>query len=173
MHFSGDLKGQQYLFLDGNMKLGDFNRGRFLRRNSTAPHTACTYTIGKNDAAFRSPEEYKYLPQTSAIDVYALGSIMYEILTGSDVWHDEDSKDARRHVRKGRLPQIDKQLLESADLVDVALREAIAMCYVFNPNERAKAADVASHLMQKLSELTAATVDSRQGKDGKTKHQSN
>ena len=45
--------------------LGDFNRGRFLRRNSTAPDTACPYTIGKNDAAFRSPEEYEYLPQTS------------------------------------------------------------------------------------------------------------
>ncbi len=152
------------------MKLGDFNRGRFLRRNSTAPHTACTYTIGKNDAAFRSPEEYKYLPQTSAIDVYALGSILYEILTGNEVWHDEDSEDARRHIRKGRLPPINKQLLESDDLVDVALREAIAMCYVFNPEERAKAADVASHLKQKLSELPAVTVDSRQGNDAKTKN---
>ncbi len=155
------------------MKLGDFNRGRFLRRNSTAPHTACTYTIGKNDAAFRSPEEYEYLPQTSAIDVYALGSILYEILNGNEVWHDEHSKDARRHIRKGRLPQIDKQLLESEDLVDVALREAIAMCYVFDPKERAKASDVASHLLQKLSELPAVVVEPRQGKDGKTKHRSN
>ena len=64
----GDLKGQQYIFTSGgDMKLGDFNRGRFLRRNSTAPDTACTYTIGQNDAAFRSPEEYEYLPQTRCV----------------------------------------------------------------------------------------------------------
>ena len=40
----GDLKGGQYLFMDGVITLGDFNRGRFLRRNSTAPDTPCTYT---------------------------------------------------------------------------------------------------------------------------------
>mmetsp|Transcript_5483 Transcript_5483/g.11939 ORF Transcript_5483/g.11939 Transcript_5483/m.11939 type:complete len:556 (+) Transcript_5483:40-1707(+) len=149
----GDLKGGQYLFLDGVIKLGDFNRGRFLRRNSTAPNTACPYTIGKNDAAFRSPEEYEYLPQTSAIDVWALGSIMYEILTGKDVWYNTDTKKAQRYIRKGKLPTIDDKYLESQDPVDVALREAIGMCYVFDPHKRAKAADVASYLRKKLLEL--------------------
>mmetsp|Transcript_34219 Transcript_34219/g.63081 ORF Transcript_34219/g.63081 Transcript_34219/m.63081 type:complete len:589 (+) Transcript_34219:73-1839(+) len=150
----GDLKGGQYLFLDGVIKLGDFNRGRFLRRNSTAPDTACPYTIGKNDAAFRSPEEYEYLPQTSAIDVWALGSILYEILTGKDVWHDTDTKKAQKNIREGKLPKIPDKYLNSEHPVDVALREAIGMCYIFDPKERAKAADVASYLRKKLSELT-------------------
>jgi len=53
----GDLKPQQYLvFEDGTMRLSDFNRGRFIRRNSTSPDTSCPYTIGQNDAAFRAPE---------------------------------------------------------------------------------------------------------------------
>lgn len=129
-----------------------------MRRNSTAPHTACTYTIGKNDATFRSPEEYEYLPQTSAIDVYALGSILYEILHGKGVWDSIHSNDARERIRKGLLPKIDEQLLESDDPVDTALREAIAMCYVFDPKDRAKAADVASFLKQKL---LGATLDDR------------
>lgn len=150
----GDLKGHQYLFLDGEMKLGDFNRGRFLRRNSTDPKTACTYTIGSNDGAFRSPEEYEYLPQTSAIDVYALGSIFYEILTGNEVWHNQDTENAQKQIRQGRLPKIDEELMESNDPVVVSLREAIAMCYVFDPKERAKAADIASYLQKKLLGLS-------------------
>ena len=121
-----------------------------MRRNSTAPHTACTYTIGKNDATFRSPEEYEYLPQTSAIDVYALGSILYEILNGKEVWDSIHSNDARKRIRKGLLPKFSS----SDDPVDTALREAIAMCYVFDPKDRAKAADVASFLKQKLSEIS-------------------
>lgn len=149
----GDLKGGQYLFLNGEIKLGDFNRGRFLRRNSTAPDTACTYTIGKNDAAFRSPEEYEYLPQTSAIDVYALGSLIYYILTGHEAWHDTDTRKAQKYIRKGELPEIQEEILKSKDPVDLALRGAIDMCYVFDPKKRAKAGAVASFLQKRLSEL--------------------
>ena len=150
----GDLKGGQYLFMDGTIQLGDFNRGRFLRRNSTAPDTACTYTIGKNDAAFRSPEEYEYLPQTSAIDVYALGSILFQILTGKEVWYDEDTKKAQKLIRKGKLPKMDDKIKNSTEPFHVALKKAVDLCYVFDPKKRATAAEVASHLQKAYSKFS-------------------
>ena len=125
-----------------------------LRRNSTSPKTACTYTIGKNDAAFRSPEEYIYEPQTSAIDVYALGSILYELLTGNEVWHDTDTKDAQQYIIDGKLPEISEEIVSRENPVDLALKEAISMCYVYEPKDRASAVDVASFLKSKLSELS-------------------
>ena len=149
----GDLKGGQYLFVNGTIVLADFNRGRFLRRNATAPATACAYTIGVNDAAFRSPEEYRYRSQTSAIDVWALGSLLYQILTGEEAWTRVDTKTAQKYVRRGRLPVIEDKFLASRHPVDVALREAIGMCYVYDPEERATAAEVAAYLREKFAEV--------------------
>ena len=150
----GDLKADQYLVMDGVLKIGDFNRGRFLRRNSTKPDTACTYTIGVNDAAYRSPEEYKYLPETSAIDVWAMGSLIYHILHGYEVWDDvETSEKAQQKVMDGELPKIEDKYKKSDDPAIKAILDAIDMCYVYDPEKRAKAWDVTSFLEKKLDEI--------------------
>jgi len=155
----GDLKADQYLFMDGMLKIGDFNRGRFLRRNSTAPDTACTYTIGVNDGAYRSPEEYKYLPQTSAIDVWAVGSLMYHILHRYEVWNEiqtRDNKEAQRRVMDGELPKIADKYKKSDDPAIQAILSAIDMCYVYDPEKRAKAWEVSSFLKKKLDKIKRA-----------------
>jgi len=153
----GDLKADQYLFMDGVLKIGDFNRGRFLRRNSTAPDTACTYTIGVNDAAYRSPEEYKYLPETSAIDVWAVGSLIYHILHRYEVWDDiKTNEEAQQKVMDGKLPKIADEYVESDDPAIKAMLDAIDMCYVYDPEKRAKAWDVSSFLEKKLDEIKHA-----------------
>jgi len=66
----GDLKNNQYMIVGivGNhYRLGDFNRGRFLRKNRVTG-LPCPYTIGKNDAKYRSPEEYRYDELTAKQD---------------------------------------------------------------------------------------------------------
>ena len=149
----GDLKADQYLWMDGVWKLGDFNRGRFLRRNVTDPHSACPYTIGVNDAAYRSPEEYKYLPETSAIDVWAMGSLIYHILHRYEVWNNLNTEKAQQKIMDGELPEIEDKYKRSEDPAIKALLEAIDMCYVYDPEKRAKAWDVSSFLEKKLREI--------------------
>eukprot|EP00591_Stephanopyxis_turris_P009308 CAMPEP_0195514316 /NCGR_PEP_ID=MMETSP0794_2-20130614/5746_1 /TAXON_ID=515487 /ORGANISM="Stephanopyxis turris, Strain CCMP 815" /LENGTH=341 /DNA_ID=CAMNT_0040642539 /DNA_START=299 /DNA_END=1324 /DNA_ORIENTATION=+ len=151
----GDFALKQYMEVNGKIKMGDFNRGRFLRWNNKLKEP-CTYTIGHNDGTFRSPEEYEYLPETSAIDVWALGSIIFEILTGRPVWRHEKPKVAQKKIIKGEFPPFPeevKDIEDSDDPVDVILLKAIKMCYIYEPKDRPKAGVVAKFLQDNFDRL--------------------
>lgn len=54
------------------------------------------------------------------------------------------------------LPEIDETISKSKHPVEVALREAISMCYKFDPKDRAKPIDVAKHLEKAYLKLVRA-----------------
>jgi len=68
------------------------------------------------------------------------------------VWHGTDIKKAQKYIRQGKLPTIEDKYMGD-DPVDVTLREAINMCFIFDPKERAKAGEVAAFLREKFSEM--------------------
>eukprot|EP00980_Cylindrotheca_fusiformis_P021777 scaffold8600_cov111-Cylindrotheca_fusiformis.AAC.9 len=148
----GDYASKQYILIDGRFKLNDFNRGRFIRWNPTLKEP-CTYTIGNNDGKFRAPEEYRYVPETAAIDVWALGSIFVELLTGKGVWHGYTVKKAQAKIAAGELPPISSKLLNSTDPVDQVLLKAIDLCYVYEPRDRPKAGVVVDFLKKEAKGL--------------------
>ncbi|KAL7454188.1 hypothetical protein ACHAWC_009354 [Mediolabrus comicus] len=151
----GDLTEKQYMFvreenyLSGfRLVLADFNQAILIKRNSTAPDTACTFhRIDPDYGVFRSPEEYSHIPQTEKTDVWALGSIIYHILTGKKVWRAQyKKKDAEKAMIRGELPLIDDSIRNSNDLVDQTLLNAFKMCYVYDPRKRPSAKDIARYL---------------------------
>jgi serine/threonine protein kinase len=154
----GDLKEQQYLVTeDGGLQLGDFNKGQFLTKHESTGET-CPYvnSRGQNDKVFRSPEEYAYKPQDAASDVWALGSLMYYLLTGARVWRDLADKHTdrvRRYIIEGKRPEIDERILKSKDPVDQALKKAYDMACVYNIEERASAKEVSAFLDAVWEEL--------------------
>jgi len=85
-----------------------------------------------------------------------LGSLLYELLTGYEVWHGVDAYKAQKLIREGVLPEIDETISKSKHPVEVALREAISMCYKFDPKDRAKPIDVAKHLEKAYLKLVRA-----------------
>ncbi|KAL3789347.1 hypothetical protein HJC23_006501 [Cyclotella cryptica] len=154
----GDLKEQQYLITDdGGLQLGDFNKGQFLKKSKSTGEV-CTFLPppGYIDKVFRSPEEYAFRSQTAATDVWALGSLMFYLLTGARVWRDiaeTHTEKVRRHIVQGKRPKIKQEILDSKDPVDVALRKAYNMCTVYDPDRRASAREVADYLETVWKEL--------------------
>jgi serine/threonine protein kinase len=74
-----DLKpGNVLLGSDGRVRLADFGIARLL--GDTAGHTATGTLIGT--AAYLAPEQVKGLPVSPASDIYSLGLLLLEALTG-------------------------------------------------------------------------------------------
>lgn len=150
-----DLTVRQFVIRNGGLQLGDFNRGILLERNLTAARLGddgsaswCTFRMTSNYGVTRAPEEYRHVPQTRAVDVWSLGSIIHHLLTGSKVWSGSGltKSQVQDAVAGGRLPEVDRAILRGSDPVDAILKRAIDMCYVYEPSERATAREVASFL---------------------------
>lgn len=151
----GDLTVNQYLVRNGTLQLGDFNRGILLRRNATDPNNSlCTFVELQHFAQMSAPEVYKEEPKTSAIDIWSLGSLLYHILTGRRVWSDRKAGLARDAIMMGKLPHISSSILNSSDPVDKILKDALDLCYIYDPSQRATAKEVATFLDNSLMKLS-------------------
>jgi serine/threonine protein kinase len=89
---------------DGRVRLADFGIARML--GDTPGHTDTGTTVGT--AAYLAPEQVRGEPVTSASDVYALGLVLLEALTG-------------RPTYSGRPLQVALARLEAAPLIPASL----------------------------------------------------
>ena len=156
-----DLKTNQYMWVDGRYKLGDFNRGRFVRKDRIT-HKPCAFYVSSNDAKYRAPEEYiKRHALTSKIDIWALGSIIFRILTGENVWHGYKDTEAQKLIASTNatppLPDIYQPELNgtaNTNSVHNLLRTVMYdMCFIPDPNKRSSAIEVANYLKEETKKL--------------------
>ncbi len=124
--------------------LSDFGIARFA---DAARLTASGFTIGT--AAYMAPEQVRGAPVTPATDVYALGLVLLEALTGHREYpgNDVESAAARLH----RSPQI-------PPTVEPAFAGLLAAMVASDPKQRPISRDVAASLRGLAAAPLAATT---------------
>lgn len=132
-----DLKPENVMVLaDGRVKLLDFGLARWV---DAAGVTEEGMAVGT--AAYMAPEQLKGLPISTAADLWALGMILYEMLTGRRAFGGERQGMVHSILFENPLP-----LRKSNADVPLVLNTIVARCLAKEPRERLSAAAVAAEL---------------------------
>ena len=150
----------------GKPKLNDFNVAEFLMWNSNT-NTQCGFEGRFKEPWWRAPEEMQVHmtkeypnppPLTEKVDVYALGNILWDLLTTHSPWgkmKKERQDEVRPKVAKGMLPKLpppyDK--LTRQDPALRAMKDAMYKCWKWNPKDRPSAGEIAHDLLEALGNL--------------------
>jgi serine/threonine-protein kinase len=112
-----DLKPNNILVTpDGEVKLLDFGIARMLDRERSAGESTFTGQAHPMTLAYASPEQVRGEPITTASDVYALGVLLYKLLTGFHPYRrDFNSPSDAEHVICGEEPTQPSARVAAAD----------------------------------------------------------
>jgi serine/threonine-protein kinase len=138
-----DLKPGNILLLDGHWCLADFGISRYAEA-STAPDTQ-KYAMSFPYAA---PERWRFEHATNAADVYALGVVAYQLLTGSLPFPGPTQEDFRHQHLHENPPRLTAAGSRLRALVDECLYKA--------PQSRPTPANVLARLQRAGEDATGA-----------------
>ncbi len=112
------------------LKLLDFGLAKLVEKEGEAASTSLGMTFG--DPHYMSPEQARGEPVDRRADIYSMGCIAYELLTGKPPFHGGKVFDVlTRHVQETPAP-----LHEMAPQTPAWLERAIMRCLAKKPEER-------------------------------------
>lgn len=154
-----DISTGQFIFVHGTLKLNDFNRARFLLKKKNATGVNCPYFVSFNPGKVRSPEEYRYNPQSEKVDVFSFGHVLFAILDDHYPFHDVSSADTKTYVIENKMPALSAFLQDSKDSIEMALIEAIRMCYEWDQYKRSTARQISDFLRSAMQKYDPGTLE--------------
>lgn len=100
-----DIKpGNVLVSSEGTPKLVDFGIGKILSPTNELGDTPTRTRQAVLTPDYAAPEQLRGEPVTTATDVYALGALLYELLTGERPWSDKKTGNAERTRRMSERP---------------------------------------------------------------------
>jgi eukaryotic-like serine/threonine-protein kinase len=111
-----DIKPENVLLLDGKWCLADFGIARYAEASTDEKTKKFAWT-----SAYCAPERWRFERATSASDIYSVGIMMYELLSGSRPFIGPDFRDQHLHNNVQTLEGVPSAL---AAIVDECLYKA-------------------------------------------------
>lgn len=146
-----DIKpGNILLDAKHNAYLGDFGLARQIEQITALLHT------GRGTAPYAPPEQHVRSPITPRSDIYSLGVLLYELLTGKLPWAGDTSLALQQLYEGEQLPEISSDLYgEHAPALTEALRKLTA---TDPPDRPASAAEAVGLVLSALQDKGAADL---------------
>ncbi len=143
-----DLKPGNVLISHGNVLLTDFGLAQMLESNSQSISVSGGFAGTYN---YMPPEIFNNEPATAAADVYALGCVIYEMITGEVLIEGDSTAAIIGSLLKGVT--LDHPL---GDEIPAGINEVIQTALAKNPNDRyASAGELAAELSRVASDRFA------------------
>lgn len=114
-----DISPQNILVgLDGRARLGDF--GLVKRTDVSTTHT----TVVRGKVAYMAPEQIEGQRARQAADVYAMGVVLWEVVSGERLFRGMNDADTMRRVLVGAVPALADR--GHPDALDAVVRRCLA-----------------------------------------------
>jgi eukaryotic-like serine/threonine-protein kinase len=166
-----DLKPENlFITHDNRLKILDFGLAKLIHPEEGASSgDALTMQVATDPgvvmgtAGYMSPEQVRGKTTDHRSDIFSLGSILYEMLSGKRAFHGDSPADTMSAILKDEPPE----LSETARNVPPALQRVVNHCLEKSPGQRFQSASDVAFNLESLTEISSPskaglrTVDTR------------